>query len=130
VEKLYDGVHCRLTIERLAGDVVLVRISGTYTAEFGDGPMRDVAALLDNPIYFFVDARDVRGASIEVSGQWAVWLRRHKARLKELSIVTGSRLIEVTVDFVRRFAGLEEIMRTYTDPAAFDAALESALARK
>ena len=46
-------------------------------------------------------------------------------------MLTGSRLIRITADFVRRFAGLNEIMRIYTDPAAFDesAALAASIPR-
>jgi hypothetical protein len=79
------------------------------------------------PIRFFIDARDVRGASIEVSGEWAAWLRGHRTHLREINMLTGSRFIEVTADFVRRFAALEGVMRIYTEPAAFDAALAEAL---
>jgi hypothetical protein len=34
----------------------------------------------------------------------------------------------LTADFVRRFADLGEVMRIYTDPAAFDGALADAAA--
>jgi hypothetical protein len=33
----------------------------------------------------------------------------------------------MTADFVRRFADLQGLMRIYTEPAAFDAALEESL---
>jgi hypothetical protein len=34
-------------------------------------------------------------------------------------------VIQITADFVSRFAGLGDVMRIYTDPAAFDEALAS-----
>jgi hypothetical protein len=40
-------------------------------------------------------------------------------------MLVGSRFIEVTADFVRRFAALEGVMRIYTDPAAFDEELSA-----
>jgi hypothetical protein len=84
--------------------------------------------LIDNqPIHLFIDARDVRGTSMSVSGEWAQWLRAQKANLQNISMLTGSRYVEVTAGFVRRFAELEGIMRIYTEPVIFDAAVYESL---
>lgn len=72
----------------------------------------------------------MRGASIEVSGEWAEWLRANKAHLRQISMLTGSRFVEVTADFVRRFAALQGVMRIFTEPKSFDAALAESLSRK
>jgi len=121
----FNGIHCSMSIKSFPSRVVVVRISGTDIGEFGEEPMLELKkCLLEmDPIHLFIDARDVRGASIEVSGEWAAWLRNHKAHLQRISMLTGSRFIEVTAEFVRRFADLEGIMRIYTEPAAFDMAL-------
>ena len=79
------------------------------------------------PIDLFIDAQDVRGASIEVSGEWAAWLTARKETLKSVTMLTGSRFIQVTAEFVRRFAKLEGIMRICTEPAVFESALADAL---
>jgi hypothetical protein len=128
-EVQYDGVHCTLSIQKPSPHVVVLRISGTDVGEFGDAPMLELNRHLDfaNPVHLFIDARDVRGASIAVSGEWAKWLRSQKERLREISMLTGSRFIEVTADFVRRFANLQTVMRIYTEPEAFDAALAESL---
>jgi len=124
----YSGIHCDLAIREPGPGVVVVRIAGTDVGEFGDAPMRGLEERLAgaDPIRLFIDARDVRGASIEVSADWARWLASHKSSLREIHMLTGSRYIEVTADFVRRFAALEGVMRIYTDPAAFDAELAHA----
>jgi hypothetical protein len=75
------------------------------------------------PVELFIDAREVRGASIEVSGEWAQWLGKHRSHFRHITMLTGSRFIQLTANFVRRFADLGEVMRIYTDPAAFYAAL-------
>jgi hypothetical protein len=125
----FDGVHCTLSIEGFPSGVVIVKISGTDVGEFGDGPMQELKECLKgiSPIHLFIDARDVRGASIEVSGEWAGWLQANKTDLRDISMLTGSRFVEVTAGFVRRFAALQGIMRIYTEPAAFDAALAESL---
>jgi hypothetical protein len=124
----YDGVHCEFAILRPATGVVVLRISGTDIGELGDAPMRGLDDCLAGapPVQFFIDARETRGASIDVSGEWAVWLSARKERFSRISMLVGSRFIEVTADFVRRFAALEGVMRIYTDAKAFDEELKEA----
>jgi hypothetical protein len=127
----YDGVHCAFVIESPAPGVVVLRISGTDIGEFGDAPMRGLEQSLagTGPVRLFIDAREVRGASLEVSGEWARWLADHRRALREIDMLTGSRFVEVTAGFVRRFSALEGVMRIYTEPAVFDAALAAAKAQ-
>jgi hypothetical protein len=124
----FDGVHCSIVLERIASSVALLQIRGTDTGELGDAPMRALEHWLDesNPIKFFIDARAVRGASIDVSSEWAAWLNAHKAQLQSITMLTGSKFIQITAEFVRRFADLNGIMWVCTEPAVFDLALEQA----
>jgi len=106
-----------------------MRITGTDVGEFGDAPMKALGDILGNApaAHLFIDARDVRGASIEVSGEWAGWLNAHKADYGMVTMFTGSRFVQVTAEFVRRFASLEGSMRICTEPAVFDQALFEAV---
>lgn len=128
----YEGIHCTLLIEAFPNRVVVLRISGTDIGEFGETPMKALNGRLGSslPVDFFIDARDVRGASIEVSGDWAAWLNAHKEGLRSITMLTGSRFIQITAEFVRRFASLEGIMRICTEPAVFDQALAEGLRRE
>jgi hypothetical protein len=125
----YEGVHCKLAVEQLAQGVVLLKISGSDIGEFGDAPLLTLDRWLAgaNSVELFIDARDVRGASIEVSGEWALWLGRHKVKLRTVTMLARSSFIQLTAKFVRRFSNLEAIMRICTDPGVFDAALREAL---
>jgi hypothetical protein len=123
-----EGLHCTLAIARPAPDLVLVTISGTDTGEFADLPFRELERGLTGALDLFIDGRDTRGASIDVSNDWAAWLSAHRDRLHRVTMLTGSRFIRMTAEFVRRFADLGEIMRVTTDPAAFDAELGAAVA--
>lgn len=122
----FEGVHCSIVLERIATSVVLLQIRGTDTGELGDDPMRALDAWLvdSGPVKFFIDARAVRGASIDVSSEWAAWLNAHRAQLQSITMLTGSKFIQVTAEFVRRFADLNGIMWVCTEPAVFDLALE------
>ena len=112
-QKHFDGVHCKLSMLQYAGGLVELRISGTDVSEFGDAPMRLLSEWLEEleRIDLFIDAGETRGASIEVSAEWARWLAAKRGELREISMLTGSRFIEITADFVRRFrraAGSDE----------------------
>lgn len=52
----YDGITCGLAIERPAAAVVVIRLTGWDTGEFGDAPMREVAKdfAADRPLALFV----------------------------------------------------------------------------
>ena len=121
----YEAVHCRLAITRPALAIVVVVLSGSDVGEFGDLPMQEIAKDFDRfgSIELFIDARAVRGASIEVSSQWAFWMATHRLRFRDINMLTGSRYIEITAAFVRRFSGLAGRMRLFTDGAAFDESL-------
>ena len=42
-----------------------------------------------------------------VSGDWAHWLKAHDPVLASITMLTGSRFIQMTAEFVRRFVKLE-----------------------
>ena len=116
---------CTQVIERRAPTVLVLRIEGYDVGEFGALPMRCLEALLPEEfgVELFVDARATRGVTMHVSNDWAAWLVRRRDRLVGVHMLTASRYVQVTADFVRRFAGLEDRMRVYGDAAEFDAAL-------
>jgi hypothetical protein len=123
----YEGVSAGLAIERPAAGVVVLRLAGWDTGEFGNAAMREIGKdFVDRPIQLFVDARAVKGATIDVSNDWALWLRANRSRFAHISMLTGSPFVQLTAKFVQRFAELGEVMRIYTDPSAFDAALRAA----
>ena len=121
----YQGIHCALTIRRPAPGVTVVVLGGSDIGEFGDFPMQELAKDLGRfgALELFIDARAVRGASVEVSKDWALWMRAHRHQLKSISMLTGSRYVQMTALFVRRFADLLHQMRIFTDRDAFDEAL-------
>jgi len=125
----YEGVHCELVIERPAPGVALMVLRGTDAGEFGDFPMRELAKdLAQFPLVdLFIDARAVRSASVQVSAEWALWMRAHRTRFNQICMLTGSRYIQVTADFVRRFSELMDRMKLFTESEAFDANLEAAI---
>jgi hypothetical protein len=125
--RAFDGLHSTMVLTRPVRHVVVLTITGRDAGEHGDAPRRALEEELARGSYsLFVDARATRGASIDVSNVWAQWLRSHRDRLHQIHMLTGSRFVQLTADFVRRFAELGDAMRIYTDGAAFDDALRAA----
>ena len=126
----YEGISAGLAIERPAAAVVVLRLTGWDTGEFGDAPMKEIAKDFGAaPLQLFIDARAVKGASIDVSNEWALWLRANRTRFAPVSMLMCAPFVQLTAKFVQRFADLGEVMRIYTDAKAFDSALQAASAR-
>lgn len=125
----HEGIHVDLTISRPAPGVAVIVIRGTDVGEFGDYAMRELDKDLAKfgRLALFIDARAVKSASIEVSSEWALWMSRHREQLTRIAMLTGSRYIQITALFVRRFAGLVDQMQLFTDAAAFDQELASSV---
>lgn len=126
----FEGVHCTLVLEWPAPGVMLVTLTGKDTGELGDAPFRKLDEKLTPGTELFIDARKATAASVDVSGEWAKWLARRKSSFVHVSMLTGSRFIQISADFVKRFAGMGELMRLYTDALAFDEALQTSIASR
>jgi len=128
--RTFEGRHSTITFARPVPHVVVMTISGRDGGEHGDGPQRALDDLLrDGPYGLFIDARATLGASVDVSNVWAQWLRARRDSLHAIHMLTGSRFVQLTADFVRRFAELGDAMRIYTDGDAFDEAMRTATQR-
>lgn len=126
-----SGVNTAMVIKRLSSSIVVVEITGTDVGELGEAPFRELEKqLARGPFSLFIDARKTKGASVDVSNLWARWLRAHRDELVRIHMLTGSRFVLMTADFVRRFADLGDAMLIYTDPSVFDETLDGALHRR
>jgi hypothetical protein len=113
---------CSILVERRTPTVLLLRIAGHDVGEFGALPMRCIEAFMppELPVELFVDARDTRGATIDVSNDWASWLGQHRSRFSGIRMLTANRFVTFTAEFVRRFSELESVMQLYSDASEFD----------
>src|SRR4051812_500216 len=133
---IFRGEHCTLRIQRPAPAVVVCVLTGSDVGEFGNTPFIELARDVAEPpkgttgpkLELFIDARGGLAASLDVSSEWAIWLGTHKRRFRHVSMLTGSRFIQLSAGTVRKFADMGELMRLYTDPAAFEGALASSIA--
>lgn len=128
-EVTFEAVHCALTIRRPAPGVVIAIFKGMDVGEFGTRPFEELQKDLatGQPLELFIDARDVPGASIDVSKDWAKWMQENRSQLHRLSILCSSPFVQMTARFIRGFTGFEERMRIYTEAATFESAIAAAV---
>jgi hypothetical protein len=125
----FRNEHGTISIHRPATGVVVVVLIGNDVGQFGDAPFKELAQdLRPSGIELFIDARSGIAASMDVSSEWAQWLGQHRGSFRHVSMLTGSRFIQLSASFVRKFADLGELMRLYTDAATFEGALSNSIA--
>ena len=124
------GEHSTLEVRRPSGNVVLVTLSGNDVGEFGSAPLVEITPdVKRGPVHLFIDARRGHTASLEVSHEWAEWMKQHRDALESVTMLTGSKFIQLTATFVRSFAELGDKMRIYTSADAFDDELATVVRR-
>jgi hypothetical protein len=125
----HEAIHSSLAIRRPAPGIAVIVLSGSDIGEFGDLPMRELQKDLAcfNTIELFIDACAVRAAAIDVSAEWAIWMRARRVSFRRINMLTGSRYIQMTAAFVRRFAGLGDLMNLFTERASFDESLAASV---
>jgi hypothetical protein len=103
----FEGAHCAVELKQFSQSLILMGLSGSDTGELRDAPMRTLDGWLAQAeaVEFFIDARKVRGASIDVSSDWAAWFTAHRERFKSITMLTGNKFIQITAEFVRRLPG-------------------------
>lgn len=124
----WEALHCSLTVTRPAEGLVLLVFAGTDIGELADRPFVEMARDLEGglPIEVWIDARATAAASMDVSSGWADWLATNRRQLHQVTVLSGSNLLAVTVAFAARYSGLGSRMRIFRHPAAFDSALAAA----
>jgi hypothetical protein len=124
----FETPDCTLEIGRVRRGRLLIVLSGKDLGELGSAPFERLEAeLMRSPsLELFIDLQAASGATLEVSGSWAVWLRKNEARLHKVTMLTGSPFIHLSAKAVKRFSQLGERARLYSDPLKFATELAAA----
>ena len=120
------------TFTRPRPGVFLVRITGYDQGEFGDAPFDAMQAEINRfkRIELFVDTREVFGAATAVREAWTEWLKLHASELVRAHLVSGSKLVFMALTVAKELSRTGDLIRVYSDPAAFDDALARAAAAR
>ena len=133
-ETLKDGsvrlrsLKCSFTYFRLRPGVVLMRIEGDDSGEFGTAPMDELREDLNRyaPVEFFVEMLPTAGARLPVQEAWTEWFSQNRAALKSVSILTRSKFMYFTAEVVKLFSRTGELIRVYLEQQPFEEAISRA----
>jgi len=116
-------------VSKPAPGVVAVRLAGPGVMALGMAPLRDLTRRVEHSdrVEIFIDATALEGSSVEQSDAWALWLARHRARLKQVNLLPSTGYVQVSADFLRRFADTNGLLRIYVDRDAYEAAFSAAV---
>ncbi len=116
-----ETAECRVSISKLGDTRVLVVLEGRDRGNLGREPFLQLErSFVDGrPLDLFFDLEHAGGATLDVSGSWALWLRANKDRLRRVVILTGSPFVALSARTVEHFAGLGDKARVHADRAAF-----------
>jgi hypothetical protein len=123
----FEAKDCTVTITQVREDCVLITLEGRDRGELGREPFAQLEKSFSTArrLTLFIDLEAAVGASLDVSGSWAVWLRANRQNLDRVHMLTGSYFVELSAQTVKRFSDLGEKVRLYTDRGAFEAALRA-----
>ena len=114
--------------ERLKPGVMLVTISGNDKGQFGTATLDEIRLeiLRQRPVELFVDAQDATAVSIEVSREWTHFFSLNREHLKRVSVLVGSKAIELTVAIAQHLSQTGNLIQLYSDPELFRSRVQAA----
>jgi hypothetical protein len=134
-EVLQDGTvrlksaKCSFTFYRLRPGVVLLRIEGDDSGEFGTAPMDELREDLSRyaPVEFFIEMLPTTSARLQVQEAWTEWFSQNRSALKSVSMLTRSKYMHFTAEVVKLFSRTGELIRVYLEPGPFEEAIARAV---
>jgi hypothetical protein len=116
------------TYERVRPGVLLVSVSGSDMGQFGTASLDEVRLemLRQRPVELFVDAAAAQLVSVPVSKEWTQFFSLNREHLSRVSVLVGSRAIELTVAIAQHLSQTGNLIQIYTDRELFAARLQAA----
>jgi hypothetical protein len=118
------------TFERLKPGVLLVTISGIDKGQFGTATLDEIRLemLRQRPVELFVDAEAAVAVSVEVSREWTQFFSLNREHLKRVSVLVGSKAIELTIAIAQHLSQTGNLIQIYSDHDLFHARVQAARA--
>ena len=117
------GGSCTFVFVRLRPCVVLLVISGEDTGAFGTAPFEELEAELRRfrqPLALFVDTRATSQVPSGVTDAWTAWFVANHRSLSRVSILVGSKPVQLAVSFVQHFSRTGTLMAIHSDLVEFE----------
>jgi hypothetical protein len=119
---------CAFVFTRPRTAVLLITITGHDKGQFGTRPLDEVRLeiLRNRPLELFIDASGAVGASASVSQEWTQFFALNRESLKRVSVLVGSKAVELTVAIAQHLSRTGNLIQIYSDAGTFRARLADA----
>ena len=127
--QIRDG-RCTFVFERLRQGAMLVTISGIDNGQFGTAPLDEIRIelLRHRPLELFIDAQAAVAVAVPVSKEWTHFFSLNREHLVRVSVLVGSKAIELTVAIAQHLSQTGNLMQIYSDRELFDARVKASKA--
>ncbi len=135
IKKIVDGRHVHLTagqgefiFQQLGNGALLVTIVGNDIGQFGSTALDEIrlALLRQGVLELLIDAERAANVSVEVSQEWTKFFSASREQLSRVSVLTGTKLINLTVAIAQHLSNTGNLIQIYTDRGLFDVAVARA----
>jgi hypothetical protein len=122
----------QFTYRRLCPGALLVTIVGNDIGQFGTAALDEIRLeiLRYGELELLIDAQLAVIVTPEVSQEWTRFFSSNREQLKRVSVLTGSKLINLTVAIAQHLSYTGNLIQIYSDRELFDAALARASTRE
>lgn len=120
-----NGKFC---FRRLTPGALLVTISGNDQGQFGTAALDEIRLeiLRHGKLELLIDAEQAELVTVEVSQAWTRFFAMSREQLTRVSVLTGSKLINLTVAIAQHLSQTGNLIQIYSDRSLFDVALAKA----
>jgi hypothetical protein len=115
--------RCKFTFRRYGRGVLEMVIAGTDTGQFGTAAIDEVSVALmsERPLELFVDASEAAMPAVNVSQQWTRFIALNQKDFKRVSVLVGSRAVELTMAIAQHLSQTGKLMQIYSDEELYEA---------
>jgi hypothetical protein len=117
------GATCTFVFVRLRPSVLLLVISGEDTGDLGSAPFEELEAEIRRfrqPLALFVDTRATSQVPSGVTDAWTAWFVANHRSLSRVSILVGSKPVQLAVSVVQHFSRTGTLMAIQSDLEEFE----------
>jgi hypothetical protein len=105
-----------------------VSISGNDQGQFGTSALDEIRLeiLRHGKLELLIDAEQAELVTVEVSQEWTRFFATTREHLTRVSVLTGSKLINLTVAIAQHLSQTGNLIQIYSDRSLFEAAVAKA----
>ncbi|HEY0063825.1 MAG TPA: hypothetical protein VGC21_17035 [Telluria sp.] len=113
----------RFLFRRVRPGTLLVRISGQDSGQFGHAALDEIRMEItrQGTLELLIDASEAVLVTTEVSQEWTRFFSLNRQQLRRVSVLTGSRLMHLTVAIAQHLSQTGNLIQIYSDRELFDA---------